>query len=567
MNVGDQVGWTYQLTNTGNMPLRWSVSDDVEGEPACPRLLYLFPGRTIFCHAPGVAQAGQYANTGSVQGTTPSGGVVTDSDPSHYFGLDAAIELEKLTNGFDADQPPGPFVALGGAVTWTYRVTNTGNGPLTDVGVVDLRGVIVTCPQTTLAVDESIDCSASGTASAGQYTNQAVTTGSTELGERVSDNDPSNHFGADPGIHLEKSTNGDDADEAPGPLIPVGDPVDWAYQVFNTGNNTLTGVAVTDDHGVTITCPTDELAPREDMTCTATGTATLGNYENTASVTATDTTGATVADDDPSHYFGWVSRIDVEKLTNGEDPDQPTGPALTAGGPVTWTYLVSNPGNLPIRNVTLVDDHGVQPQFTGGDTDSDRELDPGETWSYQATGTAGAGQYANTATASGVDVLEHPLSDSDPSHYVSPMLPPPLQPPLPPPQASQPANPRLILDKRATRQRLRAGDHVRFRLRVRNTGRATARRVRVCDHLPAGLTYTGARGARIQGRRACFTLRKLSTHRSRTFIVDARTKRTPRSRRICNLATRAAQGVRLRSARACVRVLPSRQRRPPRVTG
>ena len=76
----------------------------------------------------------------------------------------------------------------------------------------------------------------------------------------ASDDDPSNYFGASPGILLEKSTNGVDADDAPGVLIPVGQPVEWTYTVANTGNDDLTGVSVTDDKGVTVTCPATTLA-------------------------------------------------------------------------------------------------------------------------------------------------------------------------------------------------------------------------------------------------------------------------------------------------------------------
>ncbi len=38
-------------------------------------------------HGSGTAQAGQYANVGTVTGTPPSGPAVTASDPSHYFGV------------------------------------------------------------------------------------------------------------------------------------------------------------------------------------------------------------------------------------------------------------------------------------------------------------------------------------------------------------------------------------------------------------------------------------------------------------------------------------------------
>ena len=58
-----------------------------------------------------------------------------------------------------------------------------------------------------------------------------------------------------PGIDVEKSTNGADADNAPGPLVPVGDPVVWSYVVTNTSDDPLTDVVVTDDQGVPVSCP------------------------------------------------------------------------------------------------------------------------------------------------------------------------------------------------------------------------------------------------------------------------------------------------------------------------
>ena len=83
-------------------------------------------------------------------------------------------------------------------------------------------------------------------------------------------------------------------------------PSTWTYVVTNTGNGELTGVAVTDDHGVTITCP-PEIEPLDrsarSVTCTATGTAVPGQYENLATVTATART-TSVQDSDGSHYFG-----------------------------------------------------------------------------------------------------------------------------------------------------------------------------------------------------------------------------------------------------------------------
>ncbi|MGH2544967.1 MAG: DUF7507 domain-containing protein, partial [Ardenticatenaceae bacterium] len=107
-----------------------------------------------------------------------------------------------------------------------------------------------------------------------------------------------------PAIDIEKATNGEDADSPTGPIIPVGDPVNWTYVVTNTGNVPLTNVVVTDDQGVAVSCPKDALAVGESMICTASGTAEPGQYANVGTVMGDSPDGTKVTDDDPSHYFG-----------------------------------------------------------------------------------------------------------------------------------------------------------------------------------------------------------------------------------------------------------------------
>ena len=352
--------------------------------------------------ATGVAEAGQYANIGSVTGTPPIGPDVTDSDPSHYYGALPSIDIEKATNGEDADTPTGPVIPVGDPVFWTYVVTNDGNVFLTDVTVTDDQGVVVTCPATTLDVGESMTCTgATGVAVAGQYANTGSVTGTPPIGPDVTDSDPSHYFGAlpSPSIDIEKATNGEDADTPTGPVIPVGDPVFWTYVVTNDGNVFLTDVTVTDDQGVVVTCPATTLAVGESMTCTgATGVAVAGQYANTGSVTGTPPTGPDVSDSDPSHYFGALPSpsIDIEKATNGEDADTPTGPVIPVGDPVFWTYVVTNDGNVFLTDVTVTDDQGVVvtcPATT---------LDVGESMTCTgATGVAVAGQYANVGSVTG----------------------------------------------------------------------------------------------------------------------------------------------------------------------
>jgi hypothetical protein len=110
-----------------------------------------------------------------------------------------------------------------------------------------------------------------------------------------------------PKVQIEKSTNGEDADNPPGPGILVGSTVTWRYIVTNTGTIAMTGVAVVDDKGVVVNCGgVTTLAVGQVLTCTGTGVATLGQYSNVGKVTASSASGA-VDDSDPSHYMGVTS--------------------------------------------------------------------------------------------------------------------------------------------------------------------------------------------------------------------------------------------------------------------
>ena len=114
-----------------------------------------------------------------------------------------------------------------------------------------------------------------------------------------------------PGVDIEKLTNGQDADQMPGPSITVGSPVAWTYVVTNTSTVTLTNVAVVDDRGVVVSCPKTTLAVNESMTCTGSGVATLGQYRNVGTVTASSSNGP-YTDSDASNYLGVVPNPSTE---------------------------------------------------------------------------------------------------------------------------------------------------------------------------------------------------------------------------------------------------------------
>ncbi|HEY3052786.1 MAG TPA: GEVED domain-containing protein, partial [Thermoanaerobaculia bacterium] len=196
VTVGSTVTWTYVITNSGGRDLiNVAVTDDQIGAVSCPATT-LPAGTSMTCTATGTAAAGQYTNIGTVNADEMGGGPVTASDSSHYFGQPAGlITLVKATNGQDANLPPGPSIAVGAAVNWTYVVTNAGSQSITNVAVTDDQGVVVTCPQNTLAASQSMTCTASGTAIAGQYSNIGTATATHPTFGTIVASDPSHYFG------------------------------------------------------------------------------------------------------------------------------------------------------------------------------------------------------------------------------------------------------------------------------------------------------------------------------------------------------------------------------------
>ncbi len=74
--------------------------------------------------------------------------------------------------------------------------------------------------------------------------------------------------------------------------------------------------------------------------------------------------------------------------------------ALSAAGPITYTYLVTNPGTVVLSNIVVTDDKISPVTYVSGDTNGDALLQPGETWVYTATANLTA-TTTNIATATG----------------------------------------------------------------------------------------------------------------------------------------------------------------------
>jgi len=454
--VNDTVTWTYNVTNPGSVNLTSIVVTDDNGTPGnllddwSPTFIggddgsdgilepYSQTGEAWIYEALGKATLGQYANSATATGYS-DGFPVSASDPDHYRGVDARISIQasdtnpvNTAHNFTVTVEKNDGTSWGPAVgvnvtPWLLAGSVgliTSSGPYTTDGS---GHVIVTVnsslPGTaTVHASATVDVAGIDIAVATDGYGAVLPLGNVKTWE------------AEAWIHIEKHTNGQDADDGPGPSIPVGDNVTWTYNVTNIGDLDLDPVVVVDDNGTPGNLSDDfnptymggddsdgKLNPLETWYYSYNGTAKVGQYANVATVTGKPPVGANVSDDDPSHYFGLGPDIDIEKYTNGVNADDAPGPYISINSSVTWTYIVTNTGAVNLTSVNVTDDHpGVTPVLVGGDDGNDGILEPysqtGETWTYQATGVAVAGQYANVGTVVGYYGAVQ-VTDSDPSHY------------------------------------------------------------------------------------------------------------------------------------------------------
>jgi uncharacterized repeat protein (TIGR01451 family) len=229
---------------------------------------------------PGLADSTLLTNTAQVDWTDIDGNdyAPRSDDDTDIVRLNGMIHVQKLTNGFDANDPnadPVPEINPGDTVTWEYIVTNIGDAPLSNVTVTDDQGVIPvfvggdTNNNGLLDLTETWIFQATGVAqdlaSSNQpatqcgpggftrptYANRGIASGQISQTTPVTDDDLSHYCNPPPGIiHVEKLTNGVDADDPnadPVPEISPGDTVTWEYIVTNIGTVPLSNVNVEDD--------------------------------------------------------------------------------------------------------------------------------------------------------------------------------------------------------------------------------------------------------------------------------------------------------------------------------
>jgi len=209
-----------------------------------------------------------------------------------------------------------------------------------------------------------------------------------------------------------------DADDKPGPIVPVGLPLYFKLIVTNTGFFRMVPISIEDSDYPVDTCVIPDVLNRgESFECViGPFDAQSGQQTNTSTVEAkplSERCFITLSDEDNANYYGTGPQnpIAVQKSTNNLNADAAPGPSIPVGKPVNWTYLVTNTGSLTLTDITLTDSK------EGAITCPKNILEAGEFMICTAEGISQPGQYANTCTVKATDQNGNIVYAGDPSHY------------------------------------------------------------------------------------------------------------------------------------------------------
>jgi hypothetical protein len=362
--------------------------------------------------------------SGIYSGTT----VGTWTSGQTCLGVDPAIALTK-TGAFANDGDGDGVPEAGETISYTFTVDNTGNEQLTNVSVTDSKVAVVTCPGgnpiPTLAPGAAVTCTGSYTLTqadidAGQVINTATATGTTAAGGTVSDSDSVTVLLAQTAsIQITKAGVWNDA-----PVIgvaEVGETISYTFVVTNDGNVTLTNVSVTDTKVAVVTCPGGNpiptLAPGTANAVTCTGSYTLTQADiDAGQVINTATATASPVSDTDSDTTSLTTAASVQLVKTGVWNDAPIIGVAEVGETISYTFVVTNDGNLTLTDVSVTDSKVAVVTCPGGNPIP--TLAPGAavtcTGTYVLTAIdVSVCKVDNTALAEGKDPAGAVVQDTD----------------------------------------------------------------------------------------------------------------------------------------------------------
>jgi uncharacterized repeat protein (TIGR01451 family) len=367
--AGTVVTYSFAVTNNGNVTLHdITVNDPMLGGQVCT-IDSLAVGQTSepsLCQGTYTVTQDDINANKSIPNTAVAKGLSPDPDnpPPDAPDTDVVTPVQNPALYLDKSADPMAVSEIGQVITYTFSVENTGNVPLTDVVVTDpmFGGQVCTIP--TLAIGETnASCTATHVVTAddiaaGTIHNVAVATG--EGPDPANPPDPSTDTVTVPTTQTAALGLVKTAD--PMTYDAVGQTITYSFAVTNEGNVPLTNVQVFDPmfNGTAPLCTIAVLAAGDTDTssCTATYDVTQADLDNGSITNLARAHGTPPEGVDPPNEptsTVTVDAVQTPRMTLTKTSDWDNKPITDAGTVVTYSFVVTNTGNVTLNGITVND--------------------------------------------------------------------------------------------------------------------------------------------------------------------------------------------------------------------
>ena len=425
--IGAKLSYGFTVTNTGNVTIKGiSINDELNGlgviEMSYPsKTGELAPGEK----ATGTASysitnadilAGVVTNTAKAVGKNATTGASVESGKSTVttrLVKNPSIEIEKTADPTHI----APIDAVAGKeISYSFKITNTGNVNLGDIAVEDsMKDLGTVSPaKKSLAPGESTTARATHRVTAadieaGTVTNTAKATGSAG-GTSIKSSEVTATTSIEKAVSRMSFEKTVDRKQLTGSEAKAGTTLAYSFKISNGGNIPINGISIDDGlhglssisidwHGHDGTIPAGS---------SVTGTATYkvtqedvdaGKVDNSATASGTDAHGGKLSK--TSTVSTKIERTGKLETVKSVDAESLTGDRAKAGTVLTYTVTVRNTGNVTLRNVACDDSMREIGRIALNRT----ELAPGGVASGTATHTVtqadvDAGTVPNSASSS-----------------------------------------------------------------------------------------------------------------------------------------------------------------------
>ncbi|GAA4972334.1 hypothetical protein GCM10025331_77620 [Actinoplanes utahensis] len=379
VRAGDSISYQYAIRNTGNLTMtQIGVTGSKGGAATCPQSTLAAGAGPMIC------TAGPYpvvqsdidsrlpvTDTVRVVAAAPGAtgatqyGLVTASVPIAV----AADLLTVLVTPTVSPAARQSAVAEGDTIDYAFTVANNGGHTMSSIAVTDSLLGPISCP-TSLAVGASAPCTP---------VTHTVTQAQIDAGVPIASSATATGVPAGGTLTSYGPYTSAVAVEMPAPVLTLdvdpqvsgragaGDPINYAYEITNDGNVTISGLAVVDTIGGAADCHSlTTVAVSATVTChsaapyrvTQDDVDTGADIRNNAVVTGQ---GAGTGNPPASAQMSVPVRVAVAapdlsiRAATTVDPADHAG-GVEAGDVVTAQYLVTNTGNVTMRDVSVVSD-------------------------------------------------------------------------------------------------------------------------------------------------------------------------------------------------------------------